>query len=459
MADVPLISIIDCNNFYVECERVFQPRLERKPVVVLSNNDANVIARSNEAKALGITMGAPVFKLRELFDRHGVEWFSSNYDLYGDMSARVTDVIASLVPALETYSIDESFAEMPSGGRAEEDAHAIRETVKRWTGIGVSIGVAPTKTLAKVANKIAKSNPRREGVVDLSAVDADQYLKEFDVSDLWGIGPSYTRFLKGEDGDGRDERQPDLWSAAGLPELVRRQRIETAFELKNCPDEWVRKHLTVRGLRLVRELRGVPCLPLEVFEKPRKSVCCSRSFGRAVTKPEEMRQAVAMHAANAGAKLRRRRLAAGHLTVFISTSRFKADPEGMFAAARSWRLPSPTAYTPALVSAAETLLGQMFREGYDYHKAGVLLSDITPDSTLQRGMLPSVDQERHERLMAAVDQINRRHGRHTVRPLSMGYDHGWGTKRQKLSPRFTTSWDEMLVVGAGTERINRRAGS
>jgi DNA polymerase V len=442
---MPLFGLIDADSFYVSCERAFQPALEGKPVVVLSNNDGNVVARSRESKALGITMGMPFFKAKPVIERHGVTWFSSNYTLYGDLSRRVFDTIDRFVPALEHYSIDEAFVHFDEGHHAE-DAHEIKRTVRRWTGIPVSVGIGPTKVLAKIASCIAKKDPDCGGVVDLSGPDADRYLKDFDVSDVWGIGPRYAEFLKSEGEE--DGSQPDLWEGAGLPRLRRKRRIETALDLKNCTDAWVRKHLTIKGLRLVWELRGVSCLPLEVFEKPRKGLCCSRSFGRPVTAPEDLGEAVAMHAARGGEKLRRQRLAASHLTVFISTSRFRENPEEIYSGGASWRLPYPTSYTPALVAAAQALLARVYKPGFVYHKAGVFLTDIVPDGERQQDIWAGIDDERRARLMEAVDRINRKHGRHTVRPLAVGGERRWEMRRERLSPRYTTRIGEVLRVRA-----------
>src|SRR5438105_4851637 len=298
-------GLIDCDQFYVSCERAFQPALEGKPVIVLSNNDGCVISRSSEAKKLGVTMGLPFFKARDMVERHGITAFSSNYDLYGDMSRRVMDTIETHVPAQERYSIDEAFVQF-DGCQPEEGAHRIKQTVRQWTGIPVSIGCGPTKVLAKVANKIAKRQPETGGVVDLSDVEVrERHLKEFDVADVWGIGPRSSAFLKSEGSP--NEVQPDLWEGAGLEPLLNKRRVETAYELTQCSDQWIRKHLTIRGLRLVWELRGVSCLPLEVFEKPKQGICCSRAFGRVVVSLEELGEAVSMHAARGGEKLRRQR--------------------------------------------------------------------------------------------------------------------------------------------------------
>jgi DNA polymerase V len=440
-----LFGLIDCNNFYVSCERAFRPDLAGRPVVVLSNNDGNVVSRSNESKALGITMGMPFFKARPIIEKHGVTWFSSNYTLYGDLSRRVFDTIDQFVPALEHYSIDEAFVHF-DGGHQAEDAREIKQTVKRWTGIPVSVGIGPTKVLAKVASTIAKGRLEYGGVVDLSGPDADDYLKDFDVADLWGIGPRYAQFLKSE-GEGNTE-QPDLWEASGLPSILSKQRIETALELKRCPDAWVRKHLTVKGLRLVWELRGISCLPLKVFEKPRKGLCCSRSFGRPITTIEDIGEAVAMHCARGGEKLRRQHLAASHLTVFVSTSRFRQNPNEIYSAAASWRLPFPTSYTPALVAAARELLRRVYKPGFVYHKAGVFLTDIVADAERQQSLVLRIDDVPRMQLMEAVDRINRKHGRHTVRTLAMGDGREWEMRRGRLSGRYTTRLDEVLRVKA-----------
>lgn len=437
-------GIVDCNNFYVSCERVFQPVLEKKPVVVLSNNDGNIIARSNEAKRLGISMGMPFFKAKPIIEKNDVTWFSSNYALYGDMSRRVMDTIEGFVPALDHYSIDEAFVHLDQTG-AEADAHQIRNTVKRWTGIPVSIGIGSTKVLAKIANHIAKKNPKFGGVVDLSGVDADKYLKEFDVGEVWGIGRRYAQFLK-SDGRNDDDPQPDLWEASGFGRLREKPRIETAYDLKNCDDDWIRKHLTVKGLRLVWELRGISCLPLELFEKPKKGLCCSRSFGQGIKRIEDLREAVAMHATRAGEKLRRQRLAASHVTVFISTSKFRDNPKQMYSNSASRGMLIPTAYTPALVENALSLLERIYKPGYEYRKAGIFLSDITFDHSKQQSFLLKVDDEKQTRLMGAMDKINYRYGRHTVRPAAMGFDHQWRMKQANLSNRYTTRLNEIPSV-------------
>jgi DNA polymerase V len=438
-----LFGIVDCNNFYASCERVFQPALAGKPVIVLSNNDGNVIARSNEAKSLGIAMGAPLFKVRKLVDKHSVKVFSSNYALYGDMSRRVHDTIAQFVPSFEPYSIDEAFVHFLPGSQ-QEQAHHIQNTVKRWIGIPVSIGVAPTKTLAKVANHLAK---RGEGVVDLAGANADKYLADFDIKDLWGIGRQSEKFLKSTEME--TFGQGDLWESEGLQRLVEKQKIETALELKNCSNDFIRKYLTIRGLRLVWELRGISCLPLETFEQPRKSICCSRSFGRSVLTLPELSEAIAMHATRAAEKLRKRNLAASHLTVFISTSQFRQNPEEIYSASASWRLPFPTSFTPSLTEAAAALLEKIYKPAFAYHKAGIFLNDIVADSERQQNLLLPLEKEKYARLMNAVDRLNQKYGHHAVRPLSMGFEQLRNIKNGNVSGRFTTQLSELARVRVG----------
>jgi DNA polymerase V len=438
-------GIIDCNNFYVSCERVFQPALDTKPVVVLSNNDGNIIARSNEAKNLGITMGMPFFKAEPLIEKNDVTTFSSNYSLYGDMSRRVMDTIDQFVPALEHYSIDEAFVNLERK-TGEQDAHKIRNTVKKWTGIPVSVGIGSTKVLAKIANSIAKKNPQFGGVVDLSGAETDKYLKDFDVADIWGIGRRYAQFLKSEDKN--DNPQLDLWEASGLGRLREKLKIENALDLKNCDDKWLRKHLTVRGQRIAWELRGISCLPLELFEKPKKGLCCSRSFGQGIKTIEDLRQAIAMHAARAGEKLRRQNLAATHLTVFVSTSSFRLNPDEIYSASASRRMIIPTAYTPAILENAYSLLERIYKPGFEYRKAGIFLSDITYDNAKQQSFFLKIDEKKQTGLMQAVDKINGRFGRHTIRPLAMGFQHKWKMKQEKLSSRYTTRLSEVPNVRA-----------
>jgi DNA polymerase V len=339
---VSVFALVDCNNFYVSCERVFQPGLVGKPVVVLSNNDGCVIARSEEAKASGIPMGLPAFQLAQRFPHQAIEVYSSNYALYGDMSARVMATLTQMTPAVEVYSIDEAFVYLSNPGTG----HWLCRLVTRWTGIPVSVGIGTTKTLAKLANRHAKQTPQSHGIVDLTgASERETVLAQTPVREVWGIGPQYSKFL----------------TAHG---------ITTAYDLREAPDRWIKKHMGVVGLRIVGELRGISCLPLVQCPPSQKSLMVSRSFGRPITTLAEMREAVATYTSSAAAKLRRRGLAAGVLTVFLLTNRFKPE-EPQYHHALRLPLPVATNDTAELLSYALRGIERLFREGYRYKKAGV----------------------------------------------------------------------------------------
>jgi len=414
-------ALVDCNDFYVSCERVFDPRLAGRAVVVLSNNDGCIIARSEEAKALGLRMGAPFFEVRGTAEAGGVEVFSSNYALYGDMSRRVMSTLGTCAPAVEVYSIDEAFLALDGRceGELREAGLAAREKVLRWTGVPTSVGIAPTKTLAKLAARAA----RREaggGVCCLTSPSRrEEALAATPVGEVWGVGPRRALALR----------------EAG---------VETALDLSRADERRVRRRLTVVGARIVRELRGESCLPLEACPRPRRSVTVSRSFGRELTTPAEVSQAVAFFAERAAAKLRRDRLAARVLTVFMQTGRFAAEPFAEGSATVS--LPVPTDLTTELVGYAAAAAGRAFREGLRYRKAGVMLLDLVPRSPAQAGLFDARDRERARRVAEAVDRINARMGAGTVRPARVGYGHGWQTRAGRRSPRYTTCWDELVTL-------------
>jgi DNA polymerase V len=427
---MPLFALVDCNNFFASCERVFVPALRNRPVVVLSNNDGCVIARSAEAKALGIRMGQPAFECARLCQRHGVAVFSSNYALYGDMSARVMAVLAGQVPALEVYSIDEAFLVL-SGlpGDPVERCRAIREEVYRRTGMPVSVGLGNTKTLAKAANREAKKNPVHGGVFSLAGhPNPAQILGRLPVEDVWGIGPRQAARLKAR----------GVASAAAFAAL---------------PRDWVRKAMTVTGLHTLLELSGIPCFPPGQGPEPRKSVLCSRSFGRPVTTLEEMEEAVAVHASRAAEKLRSQGSVASCVLAFVQTSRFvKGAPA--YANAFSQALPSATAHTPALIRAALSALGRIFRPGLAYKKAGVMLTGLEQADARQLSLFdldPPGGPEprgREAPLMAALDRVNARFGREALRFAATGLARPWGMKQARRSPRFTTVWEELPEVRA-----------
>jgi DNA polymerase V len=356
-----LLALVDCNNFYVSCERVFQPELRGRPVVVLSNNDGCVIARSNEAKALGIAMGAPWHLHRKQFDAAGVIVRSSNYTLYGDMSARVMSVLNRFTPDLEIYSIDEAFLGLQGfGAHLESHVRALRAAVLQWTGIPVSVGIGPTKTLAKVANHVAKKDPKHGGVVLLLDEAAqDPALARIELTDLWGV-------------------------AGRLAKRLHAIGIATPLDLKRGDPRLIRERLGVVTMRLALELRGVPCLRLEREIPDRKSIMASRSFGRPVTTLPELREAVASYTARAAEKLRRQHLATAHLMVFVETNRFRAD-DPQHCASRTVELPVATSDSGKLIGAALAGLQSIGREGYRYKKAGVVLLELHPASAVAGG--------------------------------------------------------------------------
>ena len=415
-----LFALIDCNNFYVSCERLFQPALLGKPVVVLSNNDGCVIARSDEAKALGIPMGLPAFKLTDLLKEHAIEIFSSNYTLYGDLSARVMTTLTQWASAVEVYSIDEAFLDLTgiSTDALTRYGQTLRTTIYQWIGIPVSIGIAPTKTLAKLANRLAKRSP--QGVVALTiTAEINATLACTRVEDIWGIGPGYSKRLKTHD-------------------------IQTALQLRDANDRWVRQQLGVVGLRIVWELRGISCLPLELCPPPKHSLMVSRSFGRPITALTEMREAVATYMTRAAEKLRRAQRAAGVLTVFLMTNRFTDEPQ--YSNSVTIALPVATQDTAELIRYALRGIAQLFREGYRYQKAGVIVTSLVPAHQVQTHLFDQHDRKRSERLMAALDVSNTQWGPGTVRYAAVGLRPQWITRCGHRSPRYTTRWEELVVV-------------
>ena len=410
-------ALVDCNNFYVSCERVFAPRLAGRPVIVLSNNDGCIVALSQEAKALGLKVGLPHFECRPLCQRHRVAVFSSNYTLYGDMSARVIETLEQFTPEVEVYSIDESFLGLSRRqGQAAEQGRSIRQRVWEWTGIPVSVGFAMTKTLAKLANRLAKKRAD-DGVFDLSDVERHRaLLEEVDVGEVWGIGPRYKELLHGHG-------------------------IHSVYQLSRTPERWVKKHLTVVGLRLVLELRGVSCLPLDMAPAPKKSIARSRAFGRPVESAEDLRQAVATYTASAAQALRRQQSVAACIQVHIETSRFNGPYYGKAVTAH---LDSPTAATPELVRAAFAGLERIYRAGHRYRRAGVLLTGVAAQGQVQLSLFNGAHYDpRQKRLMAAVDAINARRGRGTVRFAAEGTDPTWQMRQKRRSPRYTTRWADL----------------
>ncbi len=430
MSQAQLYALVDCNNFYVSCERVFDPGLEGKPVVVLSNNDGCVIARSNEAKALGIKMGVAVYQVTDLLKKHRVEVYSSNYTLYADLSNRVMRTLSQFSPEVENYSIDEAFLRFRNFPPGPEVLTAycrnLKKVVKQWTGVPVSVGVGPTKTLAKLANNRAKKVPGFGGVLDLSHYrqgELDELLDQVPVEDIWGIGQRKGRFL-------------------------RQNGLETAFQFKHAEDRWIQKHLTITGLRTAKELRGEPVIPFELAPRRKKMIACAKGFGRPVESLDAMKEALAAYTARVAEKLRAQASIAGTLQVFVQTNPFNPT-QPQYATSVTLHLPTATAYTPELIAQALRQLEKIYRPGYVYRRVGIMLSNIRPANQIQLNMFrPSQDFEREDRLMAALDEVNRLCGRNTLRFGAGGLKQEWQMRQARVSPRYTTSWEDLPVVKA-----------
>lgn len=426
---MPTFGLVDCNNFYASCERVFQPRLIGRPVIVLSNNDGCVVARSQEAKALGIGMGVPFFQVRGIVERHGVAVMSSNYALYGDLSERVMSVLAEAAPRIEVYSIDECFLDLerlavPSLAGWCRD---LRDRVRQWTGIPVSIGIGPTKTLAKIANKIAKTAPEASGVFDLSCPgEVETVLAKTPTGDVWGIGRRWAAML----------------AAHG---------IDTALDLRNAPDAWIRQHMGVVGLRTVFELRGTSCHDLETQPAPKQTTCCTRTFRRAISDKGQVRDAVAAFAGRVAEKIRNGDRVAGAVQVFITTDRFATDRPRRSASASSTFM-TPTSDSRAIVGAALRIFERIWREGFAYRKAGVLLLDLSAAKDAMPSLFDAPPAPGADRLMAAVDRINGRFGRGAVGLGLAPKSEQWRMRQARLSPRFTTRWKEIPKARMGYGR-------
>jgi DNA polymerase V len=419
----PIFALADANNFYVSCERVFRPSLEGLPVVVLSNNDGCIIARSDEAKALGLAMGDPYHLNQEKLTAHGVVVFSSNYALYGDMSRRVMDTLGTFTPGVELYSIDEAFLNLAGFERRGlvDYARLIRATVRRDTGIPVSIGIGPTKTLAKVSNHLAKAQPEAGGVYDMSETDVDHALASIEVGEVWGVGPRWAKWLVG-------------------------QGIDTALDLKQADPKAIRRKMTVVGERLVHELNGRSCLPLELVAPPRQGLTVSRSFGQTLTALQPVKEALVQFVGRAAEKLRRQQLMAGQLMVFITTNRFSAN-RPFYANSATVRLLYPTDFTPDLVEAAVQLLETLYRPGFHYQKCGVMLLDLSPVTQVQADLFDTRDRAREAWLMRASDSLNADYGARTVRVGNHGGKRpAWAMRQAFRSPRYTTRWRELPVV-------------
>ena len=424
--------LIDGNNFYASCEAVLDPSVIGRPLVVLSNNDGCIVSRSAEARALGIPMGSPCFKLQPLLQRHGVIVRSSNYGLYADMSQRLMATLEAWVEELEIYSIDEAFGLLhrpPAADGQPGDLRSwgcqLRERVQRDLGLPVAVGIAPTKVLAKLANRIAKRDPLQGGVFDLGAIDdPSPWLEAIAVEDVWGIGRKLSRWC-------------------------RLRGIANARALRDMPPEELRHRCGVVGLRLQQELRGQACLPLQSLPAAKQETCVSRSFSQPVTSREELRQAIATYLSRAAEKLRRQRQRAGAITVFVRSSPF--DGSRFYSNAATVVLLLPSHDTGVLLAAALPLADSLFRRHKPLQKAGVLLQQLQPEELLQHHLLVPLEpqqQQRREALLQAVDALNRRYGSGTVQWAACGLQPVWAMRRSRLSRAATTRLSDVPVVRA-----------
>jgi len=419
-----MYGLVDVNNFYCSCETVFDVGLKNKPFVVLSNNDGCVISRSNEAKALGVKMAEPWHQVRK---RHPeLRYRSSNYELYGDMSSRVMSILSAAAPAIEVYSIDESFVELNGIADRVALARSMRSRIREWTGLPVCVGVGSTKTRAKLANRVAKTRAEYGGVFDLETLapkGVRSLMAEMDVGDVWGVGHRLKTRLEGIG-------------------------VKTVLDLADADSEWIRAHSSVVLQRTAAELRGVACLPLELTPPLRKQLVVSRSFGAEVQCYDELRESVMTYVSRAGERLRAEGLLARVLSLFIHTNSFREDRK-QYSASHAVKMPLSTDDTLALASAADYALRRIFRQGYLYQKAGVMLSDLTPLSQRQHALFVDPTQlERRSRLNETLDQINLLYGRDTVKIAASGLRRDWSMRRNQVSNRYTTRWSDLAIAHA-----------
>ena len=413
------IALIDCNSFYVSCERLFNPKISSKPVVVLSNNDGCVISRSTEAKRLGIKMGEPYFKVKELVKKNKVHIFSSNYALYGDISRRVMKTLKSFSDKIEIYSIDEAFVDLSHIKEEEVENYGkeIRKRILRWTGIPTSVGIANTKTLSKVANHIAKKN--KTGVVYL-AKDIDDHLKNFYVSDIWGVGKQ-------------------------LSKLYEKNGITTAYQLKNISNSWVKKSTNVLGARTVMELRGIPCVDFEVEELKRKSCCVSRSFGKKVESLNKLKESITTHCLNAAEKIRNDEQTTKSITVYIRTSPFDKNKK-YYSNSITIDLPIATNNSLELVKTALKGLNRIYKYGYFYQKAGIILSKLRDVRENEFNLLTPIMEKKSKTLMKAIDFTNAKYGRNAITIAQAGINNSWKMRREHSSKIDTASFDSLPKI-------------
>ena len=413
-----MIGLADCNNFYASCERIFHPEINNKPVLVLSNNDGCVIARSDESKALGIKMGEPVFKIKGLIKENKINVFSSNFPLYGDLSRRVMRTLQSELKAIEIYSIDEAFLDF-SDYLSLERVLSIRKKVQKWTGIPISIGVAPNKTLAKVANHIAKKEQRGVFILDNKLL-IKKVLNDFPVESLWGIGRKYARRLKV-------------------------MNIKTALELRDANPLWLRKCFSINTIKLQNELKGALMYNLNNFKTTKKSICTSQSFGREIKGFNNLHEAISNFASNSALKLRRENSYCSKISVFLMTNRFNLDVK-QYNPSITLAFDTPTNDSMEIINKSKEALKLIYSHKFSYKKAGVVLHANTKNKQIQMSFFDNINRVKRNKLMESIDSLNLTLGKNKIRFASQGFNEKWQSKRQKLSPSYTTKYDEILTI-------------
>ena len=418
-----MYGIVDCNNFYASCERVFQPNLRGVPIVVLSNNDGCVVARSNEAKALGIPMGEPVFKLKPLLEKYNIAIFSSNYALYGDMSRRVMSMLHDFIQEMEVYSIDECFLSLHGfqNYNLRDYGKNIINSITKGTGIPVSMGIAETKTLAKVASKYAKKYNGYEGVCIIDTEEKRiKALQQLSIGDVWGIGY-------------RQQKKLEYYN------------IKTAFDFVQKKESWVKNILTVTGARTWKELNGIPVFSLEDYIPNKKSICTSRSFGDMLGDFETLMEAIANYAASCARKLRRQHSCASALQVFIQTNRFREDLPQLYQS-QAISIPVATSSVSELIHYSRKILQNIYREGYLYKKAGVIVTDIVPENNIQLNIFDKCDRDKQQKVLNVLDRINLKYGPQLLKIASQGSGRKWKLKNEYISKQYTTNMNDLIQV-------------
>ena len=419
-----MIAIVDCNNFYASCERLFNPSLEGRPVVVLSNNDGCVIARSNEAKDVGIEMGAPAFMMEHFIRENNIAVFSSNYTLYGSLSTRVINTIKTFAPKVEVYSIDEAFIDLYELQHQNlyQLATTIRQTVKQHVGIPVTIGVAPTKTLAKMANRYAKKTKKETGVYFLDSPEKiAEVLAWTEIGDVWGIGGQHGRRLK--------------WMG-----------IKTAADfIEKLNPDWIRNNMSVVGERMYNELRGIRSIDWEELVKPKKGICTARSFGKLLSEKKDIQEALSNYAANCAAKLRAQNSCAGAITVLLQTNIHRTQDK-QYSRNITLNMPVATNSTPEIIGHALKALDLIYRPGFNYKKTGAIVTEIVPESEVQQSFFDPTNRPKAAQVMKSMDSLNKQFGKDLLRFAVQGYSTKWKLRQQKLSPCYTTNIDQVFKV-------------